>query len=71
MSNRRSHSTKAIKIMVTLVQVQGLMLVVPQDSTAKETQDPMAVEAQYLMVVEEGLTLQVHMVVVEVKDLGV
>ena len=57
--------------MVTLVQVQGLMLVVPQDSTAKETQDPMAVEAQYLMVVEEGLTLQVHMVVVEVKDLGV
>ena len=71
MSNRRSHSTKAIKIMVTLVEVQGLMLVVPQDSTAKETQDPMAVEAQYLMVVEEGLTLQVHMVVVEVKDLGV
>ena len=71
MSNRRSHSTKAIKIMVTVVEVQGLMLVVPQDSTAKETQDPMAVEAQYLMVVEEGLTLQVHMVVVEVKDLGV
>ena len=71
MSNRRSHSTKPIKIMVTLVEVQGLMLVVPQDSTAKETQDPMAVEAQYLMVVEEGLTLQVHMVVVEVKDLGV
>lgn len=71
MSNRRSHSTKAIKIMVTLVEVQGLMLVVPQDSTAKETQNPMAVEAQDLMVVEEGLTLQVHMVVVEVKDLGV
>ena len=71
MSNRRSHSNKAIKIMVTLVEVQGLMLVVPQDSTAKETQDPMAAEAQYLMVVEEGLTLQVHMVVVEVKDLGV
>ena len=57
--------------MVTLVEVQGLMLVVPQDSTAKETQIPMAVEAQDLMVVEEGLTLQVHMVVVEVKDLGV
>ena len=71
MSNRHSHSTKAIKIMVTLVEVQGLMLVVPQDSTAKETQDPMAVEAQELMAVEEGLTVQVHMVVAEVKDLGV
>ena len=67
MSNRRSHSTKAIKIldrhMVTVVEVQGLMLVVPQDSTAKEAQD--------LMVVEEGPIVQVHMVVAEVKDLGV
>ena len=64
MSNRRSHSTKAIKIldrhMVTVVEVQGLMLVVPQDSTVKE--------AQGLMVAEEGLTV---LVVAEVKDLVV
>ena len=77
MSNRRSHSTKAIKIldrqMVTVVQVQGLMLVIPQDSTTKEAQDPMAVEAQDLMVVEEGLTVggQLPMVGAEAKDLEV
>ena len=57
--------------MVTVVEVQGLMLVVPQGSIVKEAQDPMAVEAQDLMVVEEGLTVggRVSMVVGEVKDL--
>ena len=59
-----SRSTKTIKIldshMVTTVEVQGLMLVVPQDSTVKE--------AQGLMVAEEGLTV---LVVAEVKDLVV
>ena len=59
--------------MVTVGEVQGLMLVVPQDSTVKETQDPMVVEAQGLMVVEEGHIVvgQVLMVVAEVKDLEV
>ena len=77
MSNRRSHSTKAIKIldrhMVTVVEVQGLMLVVPQDSIVKEAQDRMAVEAQDLMVMEEELTVgeQGLMVVAEGKDLEV
>ena len=65
MSSQRSHSTKAIKIldrhMVTVVEVQGLMVVAPQESIVKEAQDPMAVE--------EGL--MVPMVVGEVKDLGV
>ena len=46
--------------MVTTVEVQGLMLVVPQDSTVKE--------AQGLIVAEEGLTV---LVVAEVKDLVV
>ena len=59
-----SRSTKTIKIldshMVTTVEVQGLMLVVPQDSTVKE--------AQGLIVAEEGLTV---LVVAEVKDLVV
>ena len=73
MSSRRSHSTKAIKIldrhMVTVVEVQGLMVVAPQESIVKEAQGPMAVEAQDPMAVEEGL--MVPMVVGEVKDLGV
>ena len=74
MSNPRSHSTKILdRHMVTVVEVQGLMLVVPQDSTVKEPQDPMVAEAQGLMVVGEGLIVgeQVLMVVAEVKDLEV
>ena len=69
MSSHRSHSTKAIKIldrhMVTVVEVQGLMVVAPQESIVKEAQDHMAVE--------EGLTAGgwVPMVAGEVKDLGV
>ena len=57
--------------MVTVGEVQGLMLGVPQDSTVKEPQDPMVAEAQGLMVVGEGLIVgeQVLMVVAEVKDL--
>ena len=73
-SNHRSHSIKAIldRHMVSVVEVQGLMLVVTQD-LLEEAQDLMAVEAQDLMVMEEGPTVgeQGLMVVAEGKDLEV
>ena len=73
-SNHHSHSIKAIldRHMVSVVEVQGLMLVVTQD-LLEEAQDLMAVEAQDLMVMEEGLTVgeQGLMVVAEGKDLEV
>ena len=73
-SNHHSHSIKAIldRHMVSVVEVQGLMLVVTQD-LLEEAQDLMAVEAQDLMVMEEGFTVgeQGLMVVAEGKDLEV
>ena len=81
-SNHHSHSIKAIldRHMVSVVEVQGLMLVVTQDLLeeaqdlmAVEAQDLMVVEAQDLMVMEEGFTVgeQGLMVVAEGKDLEV
>ena len=82
MSNRRSHSIKAHldRHMVTVVDLQGLLLVVTQhlmevaqDHMAMVAQDLMAMEALDLMVVEEELTMEEQglTVVAGVKDLEV
>ena len=74
MSNRRNHSIKALldRHRVTVVDLQGLLLVVTQD-LMEEAQALMAMETQDLLVVEEGLTMEEQglTVVAGVKDLEV